>query len=131
MDGWLTYAGYIEQYPNTALTEAAFQPRAVDAAFFIENATRWCASIAEEPEQLALLAQCQARLIALSEEANASWDGITSVNNHGYSESYASGMDLQAYLGQRQQQIVDQVLSAPATRWMLYQGTSYRPPRRR
>ena len=53
------------------------------------------------------------------------------MNNHGYSESYASGMDLQAYLGQRQQNIVDQVLSTPATRWMLYQGASYRPPRRR
>lgn len=67
----------------------------------------------------------------LAEEVNASWDGVTSVNNHGYSESYASGMDLQAYLGQRQQQIVAQTLSAPATRWMIYAGGVYHPPRRR
>ena len=53
------------------------------------------------------------------------------MNNHGYSESYASGMDLQAYLGQRQQQIVAQTLSAPATRWMIYAGGVYHPPRRR
>ena len=72
MDGWLTYSDYKAKYPDTALTEAAFQSRAVDAAFFIENATRWCANIAEEPEQLDLLAQCQARLIALSEEVSAS-----------------------------------------------------------
>ena len=86
---------------------------------------------AKEPEQLALLAQCQARLVALSEEVSASWDGVTSVSNHGYTESYASGMDMQAYLGKRQSQIVHEVLSAPSTRWMLYQGGVYHPPRRR
>lgn len=131
MDSWLTYSQFKEQYPGSSLTEAQFTPLAIDSAFFIENATRWCASIAAEPEQLELLAQCQARLVALSEEVNASWDGVTSVNNHGYTESYASGMDLQAYLGTRQQQIVTQTLSAPATRWMLYQGGVYHPPRRR
>ena len=56
---------------------------------------------------------------------------MTSVSNHGYTESYASGMDTQAYLGKRQSQIVNEVLSAPATRWMLYQGGVYHPPRRR
>ena len=131
MDNWLTYPEFATRYPGTTLTEAEFQPRAVDAAFFIENATRWCASLAEEPDQLELLAQCQARLVALSEEVSASWDGITSVNNHGYTESYASGMDLQAYLGKRQTQIVNEVLSAPVTRWMLHPGGVYRPPRRR
>lgn len=131
MNSWLTYSEYLAQHPGAALTEAEFQTRAVDAAFFIESATRWCASIAEEPEQLKILAQCQARLVALSEEVSASWDGVTSVSNHGYTESYASGMDMQAYLGNRQSQLVDEVLSAPATRWMLYQGGVYHPPRRR
>ena len=69
--------------------------------------------------------------MALSEEVSASWDGVTSVSNHGYTESYASGMDMQSYLGARQQQIVEQTLSAPVTRWMLYQGGVYHPPRRR
>ena len=115
MDSWLTYPEYLAQHPGSALTEAEFTPRAVDAAFFIESATRWCASLAKEPEQLALLAQCQSRLVALSEEVSASWDGVTSVNNHGYTESYASGMDMQAYLGKRQSQIVHEVLSAPQT----------------
>lgn len=101
-----------------------------DTELFIENATRWCASIAAEPEQTELLALCQARLVALSEEVSASWDGVTSVSNHGYTESYASGMDMQSYLGARQQQIVEQTLSAPVTRWMLYQGGVYHPPRR-
>lgn len=81
MDSWLTYPEYLAQHPGSALTEAEFTPRAVDAAFFIENATRWRASLAKEPEQLALLAQCQSRLVALSEEVSASWDGVTSVSN--------------------------------------------------
>lgn len=38
---------------------------------------------------------------------------------------------MQSYLGARQQQIVEQTLSAPVTRWMLYQGGVYHPPRRR
>ena len=87
MDSWLTYSEYLAQHPGSALTEAEFTPRAVDAAFFIESATRWCASLAKEPEQLVLLAQCQSRLVALSEEVGASWDGVTSVSNHGYTES--------------------------------------------
>ena len=117
MDSWLTYPEYLAQHPGSALTETEFTPRAVDAAFFIESAT--------------LLAQCQSRLVALSEEVSASWDGVTSVSNHGYTESYASGMDMQAYLGKRQSQIVNEVLSAPSTRRMLYQGGVYHPPRRR
>lgn len=131
MDHWLTYSQFKEQYPGSGLTEDQFRPLALDAALFINSATRWCASLAAEPEQREILLQCQARLVALSEEVNASWDGITSVSNHGYTESYASGMDMQAYLGAQQQRIVDQTLSAPATRWMLYQGGAYRPPRRR
>ena len=131
MDSWLTYAQFKKQYPDSRLTGEKFTSAAVEAVFFIESVTHWCASIAEEPAQLKLLAQCQARLVALCEEVNASWDGVTSVNNHGYTESYASGMDLQAYLGARQRQIVEQTLSAPATRWMLYPGGVYHPPRRR
>lgn len=131
MDSWLTYSDFKEKYPDSSLTEPQFTPMSIDAALFIENATRWCASIAAEPEQAELLALCQARLVALSEEVSASWDGVTSVSNHGYTESYASGMDMQSYLGARQQQIVEQTLSAPVTRWMLYQGGVYHPPRRR
>ena len=127
MDSWLTYSDFKEKYPDSSLTEPQFTPMAIDAALFIENATRWCASIAAEPEQTELLALCQARLVALSEEVSASWDGVTSVSNHGYTESYASGMDMRSYLGTRQQQIVEQTLSAPVTRWMLYQGGVYRP----
>ena len=131
MDSWLTYPEYLAQHPGSALTETEFTPRAVDAAFFIESATRWRASLAKEPEQLALLAQCQSRLVALSEEVSASWDGVTILSNPAYTESYASGMDMQAYLGKRQSQIVNEVLSAPSTRRMLYQGGVYHPPRRR
>lgn len=131
MDSWLTYSDFKEKYPDSSLTEEIFTRMAVEAAFFIENATHWCASIAEEPEQLKLLSLCQARLVALCEEVSANWDGVTSVNNHGYTESYASGTDLQAYLGARQRQIVEQTLSAPATRWLLYPGGVYHPPRRR
>jgi len=116
MDSWLTYSDFKEKYPDSSLTEPQFTPMAIDAALFIENATRWCASIAAKPEQTELLALCQARLVALSEEVSASWDGVTSVSNHGYTESYASGMDMQYYLGTRQQQIVEQTLSAPVTR---------------
>ena len=36
MDSWLTYPEYLAQHPGSALTEAEFTPRAVDAAFFIE-----------------------------------------------------------------------------------------------
>lgn len=131
MDSWLTYPAFKEKYPDSSLTELQFGPMAFDAAVFIQSATRWCASIATEPEQTELLALCQARLVALAEDISTSWDGVTSVSNHGYTESYASGMDIQAYLGARQRQIVDQTLGAPATRWMLYQGGVYHSPRRR
>ena len=87
MDSWLTYSDFKEKYPDSSLTEPQFTPMAIDAALFIENATRWCASIAAEPEQTELLALCQARLVALSEEVSASWDGVTSVSNHGYTET--------------------------------------------
>ena len=51
MDSWLTYSDFKEKYPDSSLTEPQFTPMAIDAALFIENATRWCASIAAEPEQ--------------------------------------------------------------------------------
>ena len=56
MDSWLTYSDFKEKYPDSSLTEPQFTPMAIDAALFIENATRWCASIAAEPEQTELLA---------------------------------------------------------------------------
>ena len=72
-----------------------------------------------------------AGLVYLASGLDTAWDGVTSVTNHGYTESYASGLDKQVYLGRQQQRIVTEVLSAPVTRWMLYQGGAYRPPRRR
>ena len=131
MDNWLTYEEFQAQYPDSALTEEQFTPLALDAAFFIETATRWTASLADTPDQQQLLRQCQAKIVRFSEQTSASWDGVTSVSNHGYTESYASGKDLQAYIDQQQTQIVNTVLSAPATRWMLNAGGVYHPPRRR
>ena len=131
MNSWLTYPEFTARYPGAALTEADFTPLATDAALFILGATRWCAGLADTEEQINQLRECQARLVYLASGLDTAWDGVTSVNNHGYTESYASGMDMQAYLGKRQSQIVNEVLSAPSTRWMLYQGGVYHPPRRR
>ena len=131
MDNWLTYAEYASRYPEDALSETSFPQLAGDAALFILSATRWTAVLADTEEQTDALRDCQARLVHLAAGLGTDWDGVTSVNNHGYTESYASGMDKQAYLGAQQLRIVEQTLSAPATRWMLYRGASYRPPRRR
>lgn len=131
MNSWLTYPEFTARYPGAALTEADFTPLAADAALFILGATRWCAGLADTEEQINQLRECQARLVYLASGLDTAWDGVTSVNNHGYTESYASGLDKQAYLGRQQQWIVTEVLSAPVTRWMLYQGWAYRPPRRR
>lgn len=131
MDNWLTYEEYTSRYPEDALSEASFPPLACDAALFILGATRWTAVLADTEEQTDALRECQARLVHLAGSLGMGWDGVTSVSNHGYTESYATGMDKQAYLGTQQLRIVEQTLSAPATRWMLYRGASYRPPRRR
>lgn len=131
MDNWLTYPEYVSRFPSTPLTEAEFPTLAGDAALFILGATRWTATLADTEEQINLLRNCQARLVQLAAGLDADWDGVSSVSNHGYTESYASGMDKQAYLGKRQQQIVNEVLSAPSTRWMLCRSACYRPPRRR
>ena len=108
MNSWLTYPEFTARYPGAALTEADFTPLAAAAALFILGATRWCAGLADTEEQINQLRECQARLVYL-----------------------ASGLDKQAYLGRQQQWLVTEVLSAPVTRWMLYQGGAYRPPRRR
>ncbi len=131
MNSWLTYPEFTARYPGAALTEADFTPLAADAALFILGATRWCAGLADTEEQINQLRECQARLVYLASGLDTAWDSVTSVNNHGYTESYASGLDKQAYLGRQQQWIVTEVLSAPVTRWMLCQGGAYRPPRRR
>ena len=47
MESWLTFADYQAQHPDASLTEAQFELLARDAALFIENATRWCASLAQ------------------------------------------------------------------------------------
>ena len=115
MESWLTFADYQSQHPGASLTESQFELLARDAALFIENATRWCASLAQTDGEKALLSTCQAQLVELAAGVETGWDGVTSVNNHGYTESYASGMDVQKYLGEQQLAIVHRTLSAPAT----------------
>lgn len=131
MDGWLTHEAYQKRYPGSTLDEASFTAAATDAWFCIQEATHWRASLAASEAEKALLAECQAQLVHLAVESPLpNWDGVASVNNHGYSETYASGQDIQAYLRQQQAAIVARVLRAPATAWMLYAGGVYRPPRR-
>ena len=113
MESWLTFADYQAQHPDASLTEAQFELLARDAALFIENATRWCASLAQTDGEKALLSTCQAQLVELAAGVETGWDGVTSVNNHGYTESYASGMDVQRYLGQQQLTIVRQTSQRP------------------
>ena len=55
MESWLTFADYQAQHPDASLTEAQFELLARDAALFIENATRWCASLAQTDGEKALL----------------------------------------------------------------------------
>lgn len=129
---WLTFEDYQSRYPGSTLTAAQFAPLAQDAALCIENATRWTASLAQSEAEREQLADCQAQLVHLTASVDAGWDGVTSVNNHGYTESYASGMDIQSYIGQQQTAIIHRTLSAPATRWMLWNGSGIgHPPRRR
>lgn len=131
MMGWLTFSDFNAICPDNSLTEVQFTQLAAEAMFSIMEATHWRANTAADEDSLAQLQACQAQLVHLAEGSDAGWDGVTSVNNHGYTESYASGTDQQNYRQQRQRQIIEQMLSAPATRWMLYEGGVYHPPRRR
>lgn len=131
MTGWLTFSDFNAICPDNGLTEIQFTQLAADAMFSIMEATHWRANTAADEDSLAQLQACQAQLVHLAEGSGTGWDGVTSVSNHGYTESYASGTDLQNYRQQRQRQIIEQMLSAPATRWMLYEGGVYHPPRRR
>lgn len=131
MDGWLTYEAYQARYPDSTLDETPFLAAATDAWFCIQEATHWRASLAASEAEKTLLAECQAQLVHRTAESPLShWDGVASVSNHGYSETYASGQDVQTYLRQQQGTIVARVLRAPATAWMLYAGGVYRPRRR-
>lgn len=132
MDGWLSYEDFQRICPDSSLTEAQFPQATADAALLIHTHTHWRSALDQPDDARELLAQCQAQLIRLSTETGPGcWDGVTSVNNHGYTESYASGQDRQQYLEQQQRQIIHRCLSAPVTRWMLYEGGVYHPPRRR
>lgn len=131
MGSWLTYPDFTALYPDSALTETQFTQLASEAWFSIMEATHWRASLAVAEGTVAQLQSCQARLVHLAEGLDTDWDGVNSVSNHGYTESYASGTDRQSYLQKRQRQIIAQVLSTPTTRWMLYEGGVYHPPRRR
>ena len=53
------------------------------------------------------------------------------MNTQSRSESYAAAQSTQAAIQQQQDQLILRVLSAPATRWMIYAGAVYHPPRRR
>ena len=122
MDSWLTYTDYQERCPDTTLTEAEFRQLAAKAALEIEGATHWRAVLAALPEEISQLAECQAQLVTLmcslggDSAVQASLSGVTSVNNHGYSESYAAAQSTQAAIQQQQDQLILRVLSAPALR---------------
>ena len=132
MTEWLSYESFRARYPDTGLTETQYTIAARDAIALIHEHTHWRSALDQTEETEAALLTCEAQLIRLAEETGiGSWDGVTSVNNHGYTESYASGQDQQQYLVRQQRQIIDRSLSAPVTRWMLYEGGVYHPPRRR
>ena len=60
----------------------------------------------------------------------ASPSGVTGVNNHGYTESYANASQTRAAVEQQQKRIIHSALAGPGTRWMLYAGGVYHPPGR-
>lgn len=131
MNSWLTFSDFNALYPDNRLTETQFTQLSTEALFSILEATHYRASTAADDDSIVQLQACQARLVHLASGTDTGWDGVTSVSNHGYTESYASGADRRAYLKQQQREIIDQMLSSPATRWMLYEGGVYHPPRRR
>ena len=118
MESWLTFADYPAQHPDASLTEAQFELLARDAALFIENATRWCASLAQTDGEKALLSTCQAQLVELAAGVETGWDGVTrklclrhgcpalprrAAAGHRPPDAQCSGHPLDALRGQRRQ----------------------------
>lgn len=134
---WVTWEQYQEKRPATAasMTQVVFEELASDAAVRIRYRTRQRAQLAKTEEELAVLADCQAALIAelyreAKEDTHRGGAGISSASNDGYSESFAAAADVAADRARRIEELIRQYLSAPETQWMLYAGGVYSPPGR-
>lgn len=134
-DGWLNFIQYTA-YGYEAVDEAEFPRIAAKATLLIMEVTHWRAAAAKDAASIKTLQDCEALLISdaetRSQAAEASGDGtVTSANNDGYSESYASAADIRKEASIRDRETIHQVLGAPATSWMLYAGGVYHPHARR
>lgn len=132
---WLDYPDYKDRYPDSDLSESVYSALSDEAQLRIRAATSWRCDSAETPEELAALADAQAQLVLRLSAAGAvgsriTASGLTSVSNHGYSESY-SAAQAAAQLDTECNSVILAALAGPATRWMIYRGGVYHPPRRR
>ena len=134
-DSWLTFTEYLT-YGYEAIAEDEYPRLAAKATLQIMEATHWRAAAAKDTVCLQALKDCEALLLsdaaARVQMAAESGNGtVTSSNNDGYSESYASAADMRKEATLRDRETVRQALGAPATSWMLYAGGTYHPPARR
>ena len=134
-DGWLTHAEY-QAYGYEEVDAAAFPRLAEKATLQIMEATHWRAAVARDEISRKALQDSEALLIsdAAARQASAAASGngtVTSANNDGYSESYASAADMRKEAAIRNQETIRQALGGPSTSWMLYAGGAYHPPARR
>lgn len=134
-DGWLNFNQYAG-YGYEAVNEADFPLIAAKVTLLIMEATHWRAATAKDAVSIKALQDCEALLISnaetRSQAAEASGDGtVTSANNDGYSESYASAADIRKEASIRDRETIRQALGSPSTSWMLYAGGVYHPPARR
>lgn len=133
---WLSFESFQARHPDSGLSCAEFAALAGKAELAINEATFWRAATASDPVSLAALGECVAQLIELAMTTSAdsaigaSLSGVTSVNNHGYTESYANASQTLAAVEQQQKRIIRSALAGPGTRWMLYAGGVYHPPGR-
>lgn len=130
-DGWLNYAQY-QAYGYEAVAESNFPQLAARAALLILEGTHWRAATAQNETCIKALQDCEALLISDAQvRLQTSGDGmVTSVNNDGYTESYASAADLRKEAALRNRETILRSLGGPATSWMLYAGGVYHPPAR-
>ena len=133
-DSWLTFAEY-QAYGYEALTEEEFPQFAAKATLQIMEATHWRAAAAKDEASIQALKACEALLLSdaaarARTEAESGNGMVTSSNNDGYSESYASAADIRKEAQLRDRETIRQVLGAPHTSWMLYAGGTYHPPAR-
>lgn len=130
-DGWLTHAEY-QAYGYEEVDVAAFPLLAAKATLQIIEATHWRAAVARDETSRKALQDCEALLIsdAAARQASAAASGngtVTSANNDGYSESYASAADMRKEAAVRDRETIRQALGGPSTSWMLYAGGVYHP----